>query len=89
MKTFFKLAKKIESDLGLIVDSNTIHRTYVGKWQKTDGAFVWECKLINNGLVTVGSCQPAHELIRKNIKLSMEEYNYGLEIEIYGDKIIK
>ncbi len=76
MTKFEKLALKIEKDLGLKAEN--FKRAYVGKHQKSSGAFVWFACLKCG---TIGSCYSATELLKKNKLERVSEWDTVL-IEI-------
>ena len=85
MTTFEKLVKRIKKDIDLNVDIKSLNRTYAGKLLKSSGAFSWEGKLLNRGLITIGSCYSATELLKSKCKLVSSADRFGLEIEIYQE----
>lgn len=84
MTVFQRLAKRIYKDLGVDLDTTSFRRTYAGKWLKAGGAFSWTCRLKENGLVEVGSCWSASELLRSRTPLTMSRD--GMEIEIFPER---
>lgn len=62
------LARKIESDTGIICNPDTFARTYAGRNQKANGAIVWEM-VSKNGARIIGSSWPATECVKKKYVL--------------------
>lgn len=85
MTTFERLAQRLKNNLGLDVDVSSFKRTYASKWMKSDGAFVWTCKLKNNSITEVGSSETATNLIKSKSSLTMNHIENWNEIEIFGN----
>jgi|TARA_R110000851_G_scaffold281736_1_gene435217 hypothetical protein len=69
MKTFEKLAVKIEKDLGIKLTN--IKRTYAGLHQKSSGAFVWTAECVESK-DDIGSTVTASELLKRDKIEEME-----------------
>ena len=66
----YRLAAKIERDLGIRCLPDTFRRTYAGYWMKTQGAFAWEMDCVGGG--TVGSMWPASVLLKAGKPLTFD-----------------
>lgn len=83
MTTFEKLAKRIEKELNIEVDTSSLHRTYANYWLRAAGAFVWEGNVLGYSTLKIGSCESATTLLKaKTIGIVGERFN---EIEICTD----
>jgi len=60
MKTFERLAKRIEKDCGIKLEQ--FSRTYAGYWQRSNGAWVWDAYV--DGCENIGSGESATELLK-------------------------
>lgn len=80
-----RLAKKIEKDTGLICDPETFRRTYAGRWQKANGAYVWAIK-IKGTPFEIGSGDSATDCVNKKYKLCISEDHWGMK-EIVAELI--
>lgn len=69
-----KLCKKIQEDIGIICDPETFRRTYAGCWMRSNGAWVWEME-IEGSHRSVGSIEPASELVKKKYRLTIDRDN--------------
>lgn len=80
MTIFEKLAKRIEKELNIKVDTSSLRRTYAGYWQRESGAFSWEGCVYGYPLLRIGSCESATTLLKaRKIGIVGEHFN---EIEI-------
>jgi hypothetical protein len=66
MTTFEKLAIRIERDCGIQLVN--FRRTYVGFWQKGNGAYVWTANY-KDSVHEVGSCETATDLLKSKAPL--------------------
>jgi hypothetical protein len=78
MKTFDKLAIKIEKEFGFKLTN--FKRLYPGYWQRSNGAWVW-CAYFINSILEVGSIYPATKIIKAK-ELSKLSINNDVEIFI-------
>ena len=82
-----RLANKIESELGIQCDPTTFRGTYAGRNQKASGAWVWIMSE-QNDIRDVGSCWPATECVKKNVKLSLWRYGEIIPDDIWNGGIL-
>ena len=87
-KLAMRLAKKIETELGIRCNPETFHRTYAGCNQRASGAWVW---IMNeeNDVRDVGSCWPASECVKQKYALSLGEYGEILPEENAGTRTLR
>ena len=65
-----RLSQKIRRELGLECIPETFQRTYAGKNQKAQGAFVWVIQ--DDRGHQIGSIYPASDCIKKNVYLDYD-----------------
>jgi hypothetical protein len=75
-----KLRRRIKDELGYECEE-TFHRTYVGRNQKAEGAWVWYAQA---GIMTVGSQWTMTELLKAPYLSSSKEFY--LDVSIYPEK---
>lgn len=74
----YKLAAKIEYDLGVVCDVSTFKRTHRGRWGVRNGTWSWEMKTKDGD--EVGSCDTVTECCRKDRVLVWANLRTGNEI---------
>lgn len=80
MKTFEKLAVRIEKDTGLKLDR--FRRTYAGYWQRKAGAWRWFAFEVGSKGNDIGSMYSATELLKSKNKLLHRRFFHSDEIVI-------
>ena len=65
-----RLATKIEHELSIKCDPSTFKRTYAGRWQKANGAWVWRI-CISGTHTDIGSCDTASDCIKTTRRLTI------------------
>jgi hypothetical protein len=85
MTVFERLQKRLKQDYN--IDAVNFHRTYAGINMKSQGAFVWEARLIEYPLTVIGSQWSAKELLKsKKIIIQGEsQYDGGGDYAVYPD----
>lgn len=88
MKTFEKLAERIEKDTGLKL--HKFRRTYAGFHQRSNGNWSWGAYEINNECNDIGSQYSASKLLKskKPLLVNYPGWPYSNEI-IFHDIVIK
>lgn len=84
MKTFEKLAKRIERDTGLKLIK--FRRTYAGFHQRSAGNWVWAAYDADNEANDIGSTETATELLRSKKPLIYYKPGWPYSNEICSDK---
>lgn len=80
-----RLAAKIERELGVVCDPKSFRRTYVGRWQKASGAWVWTMQTVGEKKSDIGSGTAASECVKNGARLSFGKYG-EIYIEEEGEK---
>ena len=79
-----KLVNRIKEEFGIECDPNSFRRTYAGWWQKSDGAYSWTLKMVDEagGYIAghVAGFSAASEYIKK--KNNIEGYHEGFDFVI-------
>ena len=76
----FKLAAKIEYDLGVVCDVSTFRRAYAGNWGLRSGAWSWSIRTKDGD--EIGSCFTVKECCRKDRQLVWAGLRTGREIKV-------
>lgn len=77
-----KLATRLKSEFGIIVNSESYYTTRAGKHMRAAGAYLWVF-WCDKPIAWVGECEPMHKYIVKRNHLSLQQWSHT-DIEIYS-----
>lgn len=77
-----KLATRLKSEFGIIVNPESYYTTRAGKHMRAARAYLWVF-WCDKPTAWVGGCEPMHKYIVKRNHLSLQQWSHT-EIEIYS-----